>query len=202
MYIYLFATGAELEASMRNREVTATVGYQLELPNANVTFRGWFCFVFLPLANEVCGKVVSLLPRPMWIEWHTGLFIMSLPVWLSGTRFLPGGLCLWSHVPCSFQGGSPSCMKNRRYASYWNAFLFLFCFLFSLALCSTRYKSLIVRVFKKQTMLWRLLLRNFHTIDLFGLNFLLSFSLSCTKLYLLIKMLPVFLFCVLYRAAR
>ena len=114
MYIYLFATGAELEVSMRNREVTATVGYQLELPNANVTFRGWFCFVFLPPANEVCGKVVFLLPRPMWIEWYTGLFIMSLPVWLSGTRFLPGGLCLWSHVPCSFQGGGVSLLYEKR----------------------------------------------------------------------------------------
>ena len=25
--------------------------------------------------------------------------MMSLPVWLPGPMFLPGGLCLWSHVP-------------------------------------------------------------------------------------------------------
>lgn len=32
--------GVELEGSLRTQECTATVGYQLELPNANLTFRG------------------------------------------------------------------------------------------------------------------------------------------------------------------
>ena len=41
--------------------------------------------------------------------------MMSLPFWLSGSMFLPEGLCPWSHVPsrgslylvpCSFQGVS------------------------------------------------------------------------------------------------
>ena len=169
---------------MRNREVTATVGYQLELPNANVTFRGWFCFVFLPPANEVLRQGSVFTPPPH-VNRMTHRSLYNVTSCLVVRYQVPSRRSL-SLVPCSMflPGGSPSCMKNGRYASYWNAFLFLFCFLFSLALCSTRYKSLIVRVFKKQKMLWRLLLRNFHTIDLFGLNFLLSFSLSCTKLYL------------------
>ena len=75
--------------------------------------------------------------------------MMSLPVWLPGPIFLPGGpmslvpcsvggLCLWSHVPSrvSLSGGvsltqtpwteTPliRTVKSGQYASYWNAFLF------------------------------------------------------------------------------
>ena len=32
--------GVELEGSLRTQECTATVGYQIELPNANLTFKG------------------------------------------------------------------------------------------------------------------------------------------------------------------
>ena len=31
---------AELETSLRLQESTATIGYQVEIPNANTTFRG------------------------------------------------------------------------------------------------------------------------------------------------------------------
>lgn len=32
--------GVELEGSLRNQECTGTIGYQIEVPNANVTFKG------------------------------------------------------------------------------------------------------------------------------------------------------------------
>ena len=74
--------------------------------------------------------------------------MMSLPVWLPGPMFLPGGLCAWSHVPSrgclssgflsrgsrsswsrsrgfSVQGVSICKVKSGRYISYWNGFLFL-----------------------------------------------------------------------------
>jgi len=34
--------GVELEGSLRTQECTTTIGYQLEIPNANLTFRGEF----------------------------------------------------------------------------------------------------------------------------------------------------------------
>ena len=64
------------------------------------------------------------------------LCMISLPVWLPGPMFLPGGLCLWSHVPSGrvsitdtpfdrdLPGQRPPCtVRSGWYASYWNAFL-------------------------------------------------------------------------------
>ena len=34
--------GVELEGSLRTQECTTTIGYQLEIPTANLTFRGEF----------------------------------------------------------------------------------------------------------------------------------------------------------------
>ena len=97
---------------------------------------------FLPSANEVWGKV--MFSHMSVILFTEGVGMMSLPVWLPD--------CL---IPCSFWEGSPSggggypsrgvspsrevwyypplvlsfsgSHQNGRYASYWNAYLFLHC---------------------------------------------------------------------------
>ena len=47
--------GVELEGSLRTQECTATVGYQIELPKSNLTFRG-------KKASQVfCGVVANLV---------------------------------------------------------------------------------------------------------------------------------------------
>ena len=53
--------------------------------------------------------------------------VMSLPAWLPGPMFLPGGVCLlggegW-HTP-----GTDIGYQSGRHASYWNAFLCCKCF--------------------------------------------------------------------------
>ena len=55
--------------------------------------------------------------------------MMSLPVWLPGPMLLRGEVSLSGSLGGgSIQGGlcqgDPRTMKNGRYASYWNAFLF------------------------------------------------------------------------------
>ena len=82
--------------------------------------------MYLPPANEVWGKVMFLLASVILSRGGGGLCMMSLPVWLPGPMFLPGGflslflcsfwgslslfLCsFWgslSLVPCSFRGVS------------------------------------------------------------------------------------------------
>ena len=52
---------------------------------------------FLRPSNEVWGKVMFLHVCHS-VLGIGGLCMMSLPIWLPGPRFLPGGLCLWSHV--------------------------------------------------------------------------------------------------------
>ena len=73
--------------------------------------------MYLPPANEVWGKVMFLLASVILSTGGGGLCVMSLPVWLPGPMFLPGGVsvsgpmfllgirCFWSHVP---SGGSLS----------------------------------------------------------------------------------------------
>ena len=57
--------------------------------------------ISLPQANEVWGKVMFLHVSAIL----SGGLCMSLPVWL------PGGLCLWSHVP--FKGSLPGKSLSR-----------------------------------------------------------------------------------------
>jgi len=45
--------GVELEGSLRTQECTATIGYQLELPKANMTFRGTLT-LFLENSSDIC----------------------------------------------------------------------------------------------------------------------------------------------------
>ena len=103
---------------------------------------------FLPPANEVWGKVI-FSEASVILSRGGGFCMMSLPVWLPGPMFSLGVLCPWSHVPFggSLFGGLclekslfrgclsrgcfcretplPPNQKSRRYASYWNAFLFV-----------------------------------------------------------------------------
>ena len=62
---------------------------------------------FLPPANEVCGKVILSEVRVILFTGE-GVSMMSLAVWLPVPIFLPGDLCLWSHVPFGGGGGSLS----------------------------------------------------------------------------------------------
>ena len=61
-----------------------------------------------------------------------GLFMMSLPVWLPGPMFLQKGLCPWSKFlpgglcPGVSVGRPPQNHKSRQYASFRNAFLFIY----------------------------------------------------------------------------
>ena len=72
---------------------------------------------------------------------------MSLPVWLLGTKILPGGLCAWSHVLSKgslfrgiYPGGSLSwgflsrglCQEDTKYGEEWAV---LKCFLVLTELC-------------------------------------------------------------------
>ena len=90
---------------------------------------------FLPPANELWGKVMFL--HMSVILTTEGLCIVSLPVWLPGPMFLPGGsrgggfsVQDVSVLGVSLQGrGSPSGRLptqygEDRYTSYRNAFLF------------------------------------------------------------------------------
>ena len=99
----------------------------------------------LPPANKIWGNLmlqVFVCPR------GGGVCMMSLPIWLPGPMFLLEGLSSWSHVRSSgglclgglcLGGLCPGGLcprgglcretptrnqKSRRYASYWNAFLF------------------------------------------------------------------------------
>ena len=47
--------GVELEGSLRTQECATTIGYQLEIPNANLTFRGKLCKVDVCLEVYVTG---------------------------------------------------------------------------------------------------------------------------------------------------
>ena len=67
---------------------------------------------------------------------EAGVHMMSLPVWLPGPMFLPGGsasrgVCLrgWSvSIGSAYRGrmgvAVPPHQKSRRYTSYWNILLF------------------------------------------------------------------------------
>ena len=109
---------------------------------------------FLPPANEVWGKVIFSEASVILSGGGGGFCMSSLPVWLPGPMFSLGVLCPWPHVPFggSLSGGLclekslfrgclsrgclsrgcfcretplPTNQKSRRYASYWNAFLFV-----------------------------------------------------------------------------
>lgn len=49
----------EFEASTRTQETTTSFGYQMELPEANMVFRGSLCF-FLQL-HKICGSELTFL---------------------------------------------------------------------------------------------------------------------------------------------
>ena len=88
-------------------------------------------YTYLPPANKIRDKVMFLYVS---VILSGGLCMMSLPVLLSGPIFLlgvsvPGPMFLPGGA-ISVQGGlcretSPN-QKSRRWASYWNAFLFVF----------------------------------------------------------------------------
>ena len=40
VYIFFYQVGTEIETNLRMQESVATVGYQVDLPRAGVTFRG------------------------------------------------------------------------------------------------------------------------------------------------------------------
>lgn len=45
MHVYQIQVGVEFEASTRTQETTTSFGYQMELPEANMVFRGKFLSV-------------------------------------------------------------------------------------------------------------------------------------------------------------
>ena len=87
---------------------------------------------WLPPANEAWVKAMLLhLSVSHSVHGGGGLCMMSLPVWLPGPMFLPGGLCpggLPNRDSLDRDPTPPCTVKSGRYASYWNEFLFSFIF--------------------------------------------------------------------------
>lgn len=53
VFVFQIQVGVEFEASTRTQETTTSFGYQMELPEANMVFRGKFhCFVVMLEENH------------------------------------------------------------------------------------------------------------------------------------------------------
>ena len=64
-----------------------------------LTFKKSACTIVITTRKRSCGKVMFLHLFVSHSVQRGNFCMMSLPVWLPGLMFLPGGLCLWSHVP-------------------------------------------------------------------------------------------------------